>query len=94
MYAAGVNDNRILIYMIKKILTAIWAVILSVLFSGCSTVTAKPEPILKIGIISDTHCYDTLDDWGVSNLEKALKLFASKNTEMLLMAGDLANYGD
>ena len=80
--------------MIKKILTAIWAVILSVLFSGCSTVTAKPEPILKIGIISDTHCYDTLDDWGVSNLEKALKLFASKNTEMLLMAGDLANYGD
>ena len=54
----------------------------------------KDAPVLKIGIVSDSQCYDVREDWGMSNLADALKLLAEKKPEMLIMPGDLADLGD
>ena len=54
----------------------------------------KDVPVLKIGIVSDSQCYDVREDWGMSNLADALKLLAEKKPEMLIMPGDLADLGD
>ena len=48
------------------------------------------EP-LRVAIVSDSQAYPSSTDWGMSNLEKAFKLLASKNPEVMLMAGDLAD---
>ncbi len=52
------------------------------------------EPILKIGIVSDSQCYDVREDWGMSNLAKALKILSPKNPEIIIMPGDLADLGE
>ena len=52
------------------------------------------EPILKIVIVSDSQSYDVREDWGMSNMEKALKLLAPKKPEIIIMPGDLADLGE
>ena len=52
------------------------------------------EPILKIAIVSDSQSYDVREDWGMSNMEKALKLLAQKKPEIIIMPGDLADLGE
>ena len=52
------------------------------------------EPILKIAIVSDSQSYDVREDWGMSNMEKALKLLAPKKPEIIIMPGDLADLGE
>ena len=51
-------------------------------------------PVLRVGIISDVQGYAYSQDWGMHNLEKALKMLEKKNIDVLIMAGDLADYGD
>ena len=46
---------------------------------------------LKVAIISDSQAYPTLSDWGMNNLNKALKFLAPMKPDVLLMAGDLAD---
>ena len=46
---------------------------------------------LKVAIISDSQAYPTLSDWGMNNLDKALKFIAPMKPDVLLMAGDLAD---
>lgn len=48
------------------------------------------EP-LRVAIVSDSQAYPSINDWGMSNLDKAFKLLAPKKPEVLLMAGDLAD---
>ena len=52
------------------------------------------KPLIKIGIVSDSQCYDVRADWGMSNLIKALKLLAPRQPEVIIMPGDLADLGD
>ena len=52
------------------------------------------KPILKIGIVSDSQSYDVREDWGMSNMEKALKLLSPMQPEILIMPGDLADLGE
>ncbi len=53
------------------------------------------EPILKVGIISDTQCSPGTDtDWGQKNLQTALKYLKQKNIEVLIYAGDITGRGD
>lgn len=51
-------------------------------------------PILKIGVVSDSQGYGYREDWGFYNLEKAFSILASKGIDVLLNAGDVADYGD
>ena len=46
---------------------------------------------LKVAIISDSQAYPTLSDWGMNNLNKALKFLSPMKPDVLLMAGDLAD---
>lgn len=49
---------------------------------------------LKVAIISDSQAYPTLSDWGMNNLDKALKFLSPMKPDVLLMAGDLADGTD
>ena len=49
-------------------------------------------PPLKVAVISDSQAYPTLNDWGMNNLEKAIKFLAPMKPDVLLMAGDLADH--
>ncbi|MBE6403762.1 MAG: hypothetical protein E7039_08595 [Lentisphaerae bacterium] len=51
------------------------------------------EPILKIGIVSDSQGYDVMEDWGMSNMEKALKMLAPYKPDIIISGGDIADLG-
>lgn len=52
---------------------------------------SKEKPLVKIGVISDVQAYDVREDWGMSNLIKALKILAPLKPEVIINAGDLAD---
>lgn len=49
---------------------------------------------LKIGVVSDSQGYGYREDWGFYNLERAFEVLADKGVDVLLNAGDVADYGD
>ena len=49
------------------------------------------EPILKIGIVSDSQGYDVMEDWGMSNMEKALKMLEPHRPDIMISGGDIAD---
>ena len=51
------------------------------------------EPILKIGIVSDSQGYDVMEDWGMSNMEKALKMLEPHRPDIMISGGDIADLG-
>ena len=51
----------------------------------------QEKPILKIGVVSDVQGYADPFDWGMVNLEKAFKMLAPKQPDVILMVGDLAD---
>jgi len=52
------------------------------------------RPVLKVGIISDVQAYAYSQDWGMHNGEKALRMLAEKNIDVLVNAGDIADHGN
>ncbi len=53
------------------------------------------EPLLKVGIISDTQCFPGTDtDWGQKNLQAALHYLKKKEIEVLIHAGDVTGNGN
>ncbi|MBP5639735.1 MAG: metallophosphoesterase [Victivallales bacterium] len=52
------------------------------------------KPLLRIGVISDSQSYPSRNDWGIVNMCHALKYFCDCNADVIVHAGDLAEYGD
>ena len=48
------------------------------------------KPIARIGVMTDTHVFDTLES--CANVKAALELFKTKNVEMIINCGDVADY--
>ncbi len=51
-------------------------------------------PLLKVGIVSDVQGYDYPEDWGMSNFDKALRVLAKLEPDVLVSAGDLSDHGE
>ena len=52
------------------------------------------QPLLKVGIFSDVQAYDVREDWGMSNMVKALQILAPFKPDVFLNAGDIADLAD
>lgn len=63
------------------------AIALAALVTGCAT-----GPNLRVGIVSDIQG-TAPNDYGMQNLETAFKQLKSRNIDVLLVGGDLANDG-
>ena len=95
-----INGSRSLYRKIVPVLTGLLLLLTGIAItavmnkSGSTNEKNIMEPILKIAIVSDSQCYDVKDDWGMSNLEKALRLLSPKKPEIIIMPGDLADLGE
>ena len=52
------------------------------------------NPLLRIGVLSDSQCYPSRNDWGMTNMRKVLGYLRTHGVDVIVHAGDLAEYGD
>ena len=52
------------------------------------------KPLLRIGVLSDSQSYPSRKDWGMVNMQKALEYLRTRDIDVLVHVGDLAEYGD
>lgn len=51
------------------------------------------EPILRVGIVSDSQGFAYKEDWGFYNLERAFEVLAKEGIDVLVNAGDIVDGG-
>ena len=49
------------------------------------------KPLLRVAVVSDIQGYAAEYDWGMHNAEKAFRLLASKQPDVLILGGDIAD---
>ena len=52
------------------------------------------KPLLRIGVLSDSQSYPSRNDWGMTNMRKVLDYLSKCGVDVVIHAGDLAEYGD
>ena len=52
------------------------------------------KPLLRIGVLSDSQSYPSRNDWGMVNMQKVLQYLQRTGVDVIIHAGDLAEYGD
>ncbi len=61
--------------------------------NDADNIRTSEVPVLKVGIISDIQGNEDRRDWGMYNLGLAFDMLAGMKTDVLLVAGDLADHG-